>query len=687
MSLNRALHPGPKLQTDIVNILIRFRLFRHAFTADIFKMYRQILILPEFRVYQHILWRDSPLDQLIDYELNTVTYGVNCTPFLALRVLRAIADNDGESFPRVRDAICHQTYVDDICYGADTIAVQSELNSVLARSGVELRKWSSNTPAILQAVPADHCVVKSTSFADDDSVGTKDLGIHWYPNEDYFCSELRLEVSPTFTKRGILSLTAQFFDPLGLFAPTMFLPKHIMQRTWQAACEWDGPLPCDIRTDWAQFVIALPQLSTVRVPRVVNNKKKIMKRVYLSGAAKRKAKNNKKLKEEKGKHNLYDLGWCSSSRNLIQNDINEQQCDIDDLEVLENKKEPSIHVGDPKKTQIDDTVVLYPKENTENVINTQNNELVENVQMNENECVKEIDENVIDNNIFCFKGIIEANSNKPSAEMFKLSNDPATWKKLSSSDRDYLAAAGPPTKPSKFPHDEHENHSFPISVFQKTLPNKETVQRDWLVWSTLKKALFCFPCCLFLRDDDFESSSFCRNGIGNNWRKLYDKIDNHEGNKKHIERYLLWKDLVEAINGRKGIDKDLQISINTEKEKWRKLLRVLVDITLFLAENNLPFRGTHSTIDYDDCGLFISTAKLVSHYSETMKNHLDTIKEYKDSSKKMSAHYLSPRSQNEFLEICAKKVQQKIIEEIKKCQYYAIIVDGTPDVSHKEQLV
>lgn len=77
--------------------------------------------------------------------------------------------------------------------------------------------------------------------------------------------------------------------------------------------------------------------------------------------------------------------------------------------------------------------------------------------------------------------------------------------------------------------------------------------------------------------------------------------------------------MVEAINGSKGIDKDLQVSINTEKEKWRKLLRVLVDITLFLAENNLPFRGTHSKIDYDDCGLFISTAKLVSHYSKTMK--------------------------------------------------------------------
>lgn len=84
MSLNRALLPGPKLQRDIVNILIRFRLFRHVFTANICKMYRQILILPEFRAYQHVLCHDSPLDQVIDYELNTVTYGINCAPFLTL---------------------------------------------------------------------------------------------------------------------------------------------------------------------------------------------------------------------------------------------------------------------------------------------------------------------------------------------------------------------------------------------------------------------------------------------------------------------------------------------------------------------------------------------------------------------------------------------------------------------------
>lgn len=55
-----------------------------------------------------------------------------------------------------------------------------------------------------------------------------------------------------------------------------------------------------------------------------------MKSVYLSGAAKRKAKSDKKLKEEEAKRTLHDLDWCTSSRNFIQNNINEQQCDIDD---------------------------------------------------------------------------------------------------------------------------------------------------------------------------------------------------------------------------------------------------------------------------------------------------------------------------------------------------------------------
>ncbi|CAI6373828.1 unnamed protein product [Macrosiphum euphorbiae] len=177
-SLNTSLFPGPKLQQDIVDVLTRFRLFRHAFTTDICKMYRQITVLPQYRAYQHILWRSSPHLELVEYELNTVTYGVNCAPFLALRVLQEVAEVDCHGSARVCDALRHQTYVDDICYGADTVddalSIQVELTAVLNGAGFELRKWASKS--MLTELPfkdfewVDDLDIDVTKISDDSEV-------------------------------------------------------------------------------------------------------------------------------------------------------------------------------------------------------------------------------------------------------------------------------------------------------------------------------------------------------------------------------------------------------------------------------------------------------------------------------------------------------------------------------------
>ena len=52
----------------------------------------------------------------------------------------------------------------------------------------------------------------------------------------------------------------------------------------------------------------------------------------------------------------------------------------------------------------------------------------------------------------------------------------------------------------------------------------------------------------------------------------------------------------------------------------------------------------------------------------------------------MPAHYLSWSSQNEFIEECAKLVTQVIVNELKASFHFGIIVDGTQDVSHTEQV-
>ncbi|KAF8795481.1 hypothetical protein HNY73_003325 [Argiope bruennichi] len=70
-SLNDILLIGPKLQTDIFSHLVNFRPFSAAFSADIDKMYRQILIADDDRKYQRIVWRSTPTDPLISYEIQT----------------------------------------------------------------------------------------------------------------------------------------------------------------------------------------------------------------------------------------------------------------------------------------------------------------------------------------------------------------------------------------------------------------------------------------------------------------------------------------------------------------------------------------------------------------------------------------------------------------------------------------
>lgn len=64
--------------------------------ADIKEMYRQILVHPKDRELQKILWRTGGGDPVKEYQLNTVTYGLSCAPYLAIRTLQQLAlDEEG----------------------------------------------------------------------------------------------------------------------------------------------------------------------------------------------------------------------------------------------------------------------------------------------------------------------------------------------------------------------------------------------------------------------------------------------------------------------------------------------------------------------------------------------------------------------------------------------------------------
>lgn len=143
-TLNDFLLVGPKLQRDIISIMLGWRQHRYVYIADIAKMFRQILVHPDDADYQRIVWRPDCADSVQNYRLLTVTYGMACAPYLALRVLLQLAQDEGRDFPEAVDVLRRACYVDDVLFGADDVAtarqIRDQLNALMQRDGFHLRK-------------------------------------------------------------------------------------------------------------------------------------------------------------------------------------------------------------------------------------------------------------------------------------------------------------------------------------------------------------------------------------------------------------------------------------------------------------------------------------------------------------------------------------------------------------------
>ncbi|KAJ2949680.1 hypothetical protein O0L34_g15607 [Tuta absoluta] len=268
-SLNSVVLAGPKLQVDINEILINFRVHKICLSSDIRKMFRMIMIDESQRKFQHILWRGSQDQPIKVYELNTVTYGVASSPYLSIRVLHQLADDEADKYPMGSKVLKKAFFVDDLLCSVATLdeatQLQDELLALLKAGGFDLRKWSSNCPELLARVPADYRET-SLEFQDDKDFSVKVLGLQWMPAEDVF-SFKTTPPSDKITKRTVLSQIGRQFDPLGFVAPCVFYAKCFMQKLWIQKLDWDDRLPPELEKEWATYAFELPLMSNFRLER------------------------------------------------------------------------------------------------------------------------------------------------------------------------------------------------------------------------------------------------------------------------------------------------------------------------------------------------------------------------------------------------------------------------------------
>lgn len=78
VSLNDILHIGPILQAYLVLLILRWRIFQFFYNCDITQMYRQNCVHPKHSCLQRIVFHNLPSDPILDYKLQTVTFGINC---------------------------------------------------------------------------------------------------------------------------------------------------------------------------------------------------------------------------------------------------------------------------------------------------------------------------------------------------------------------------------------------------------------------------------------------------------------------------------------------------------------------------------------------------------------------------------------------------------------------------------
>jgi hypothetical protein len=213
----------------LFSIILRFRKHSVAISADIRKMYRQVLVNPKQRDLQRILWRSSS------------------------------------------EIICNDFYVDDMLTGANTIEevlkIKALVTKLLSEVGFELHKWVIGK----DESSSDMNIASTIDIGHNESI--KMLGLQWNSKLDQLKYVIhKVHHNERVTKRRVLSSISKIYDPLGLLGPVITHAKLIMQTLWQLNFHWDESIPEDLYTLWLEFQNKLDHLNNIKVPRHITCK-------------------------------------------------------------------------------------------------------------------------------------------------------------------------------------------------------------------------------------------------------------------------------------------------------------------------------------------------------------------------------------------------------------------------------
>ncbi|XP_042466060.1 zinc finger MYM-type protein 1-like [Zingiber officinale] len=364
---------------------------------------------------------------------------------------------------------------------------------------------------------------------------------------------------------------------------------------------------------------------------------------YMSGyqKKKRKLRIESLIQSQAGDINKYFTPNLVESKNVAEN-------------LLNNEEDMGLN---------DDDKVLEPV-NMDEMVNNNNEEILESLIVDESDFFEKDDEQVQHETLSqetCF-------------------DDPGKWDNIDKKIRDFLVERGPKRDAcTLFPKDSTNRH-FNVLHYKRILSNGEENDRRWLLYSISLDKIFCFCCKLFKKQKHKIGTQLANEGY-NDWHNLSHCLTSHEASKEHMECMTDWLELERRLQKNQTIDARAQVQLNKEKEHWKHVLHRIIAIVQRLAKNNLAFRGSCEKLYVENNGLFLQMVEMIAEFDPIMNEHLRRIKDHETYTT-----YLGSRIQNELIEMLAGEVRKKLLAKVKKAKYFSVILDCTPDISHKEQM-
>uniref|UniRef100_A0A667Y2X2 TTF-type domain-containing protein n=1 Tax=Myripristis murdjan TaxID=586833 RepID=A0A667Y2X2_9TELE len=223
---------------------------------------------------------------------------------------------------------------------------------------------------------------------------------------------------------------------------------------------------------------------------------------------------------------------------------------------------------------------------------------------------------------------------------------------------------------------------FPCTVKNgksRSFSSKWYAQFSWLEYSVAKDAIFCKICRHFPNGAD-GGGPFAKQGF-TDWKHLSQSCQKHQASRTHsvsLDMYESYR--ASQSSGRGNVINQMNRDAMSFSfiERNRDHLKVVLDIVLFCAKQDIPLRGHRETTDALNKGNFIELFNFMCKYDPQIKSRLEQLPR--------NGTLMSPDIQNDLLESAASLLLRKIKAEIGETPgtYYALMADEYKDDSKRE---